>query len=207
MRKIIMFNRISMDGFFAGPNGESHEWFVQDQEVDKAAHEMMEPDTVLFGRVTYQLFENHWPKMAKDPNAPKEAKATADELNKMNKVVFSRTLKETSWENSRLIKGNLADEVRKLKQGKGADMVIFGSGTIVQQLTDEHLIDEYLFVLTPVILGEGKSFFEHVKKLDLELLETRDFASGNVMIHYEVKHKISGKQDEKEKTASMEAAH
>jgi dihydrofolate reductase len=207
MRKIIMFNRVSMDGFFAGPNGESHEWFVQDQEVDKAAHEMMEPDTVLFGRVTYELFENHWPKMAKDPKAPKEAKATADELNKMNKVVFSKTLNEVTWENSLLIKGKLAEEVRKLKQGRGADMVIFGSGTIVNQLTDEQLIDEYLFVLTPVILGEGKTFFEHVKKLDLELLETRGFASGNVMVHYKIKDKAASKRDDKEKTSSMQTAH
>jgi dihydrofolate reductase len=87
-----MFNRVSMDGFFAGPNGESHEWFLNDQEVDKAAHEMMQPDTVLFGRVTYQIFENHWPKTATDPKASKEARATAKELKEMNKLVFSKTL-------------------------------------------------------------------------------------------------------------------
>jgi dihydrofolate reductase len=97
MRKIVMFNRISMDGFFAGPNGESHEWFINDYNVDEAAHEMMEPDTVLFGRVTYQIFEDHWPKEETNPKAPKEAKATAKELKKMNKLVFSRTLKEVSW--------------------------------------------------------------------------------------------------------------
>lgn len=207
MRKVIMFNRISMDGFFAGPNGESHEWFIQDQQVDKAAHEMMEPDTVLFGRVTYQLFEGHWPKMAKDPNAPKEAKATADELNKMNKLVFSKTLKEVHWENTRLISGNLAEEVKKLKQSEGGDIVIFGSGTIVQQLTDERLIDEYLFVLTPVILGEGKSFFEDVEKLGLNLLETRNFKTGNVMLHYEAKHDTAYEQEEKSRESFMHSVH
>jgi dihydrofolate reductase len=205
MRKIIMFNRMSMDGFFAGPNGESHEWFVQDPEVDKAAHEMMEPDTVLFGRITYQLFESHWPKMAKDPKAPKEAKATADELKKMDKLVFSKTLKDVNWENSKLVEGNLVDEVKKLKSGDGPDIVIFGSGTIVQQLTREQLIDEYVFVMTPVILGEGKSFFEDVRKLDLELLETRGFKSGNVMLHYMAKTKAGRKHGEK--ISSMETAH
>src|SRR5947207_3543067 len=136
MRKIIVFNRVSMDGYFAGPNGELHEWFIQDPEVDKAAHEMMEADTVLFGRVTYHIFENFWTKQAIDPKASKEAKATAEELRKMKKIVFSRRLKEVAWENSKLINGNLIEEVKKLKQGNGPDMVIFGSGTIVHQLTD-----------------------------------------------------------------------
>lgn len=184
MRKVIVFNRVSLDGFFAGPNGESHEWFINDHEVDKAAHKMMQPDTILFGRITYQIFENYWPKVTTDPNAPKEARATAEELNDMTKLVFSKTLKEVTWQNSTLMKGNLADEVRELKQGNGPDMVIFGSGTIVQQLTDEGLIDEYLLVVTPVILGAGKSFFKAVKKRNLKLLETKDFKSGNVVLHY-----------------------
>ena len=185
MRKVIMFNRISIDGFFAGPNGESHEWFINDPKVDKAAHKMMQPDTVLFGRVTYQIFENHWPKVAKDKTAPKEARATGKELNKMTKLVFSKTLNEVNWENTELIQGDLIEEVRKLKQGDGPDMVIFGSGTIVQQLTDKGLIDEYIFVVTPVILGAGKSFFKDVKKLSIKLLGTKDFNSGNVILHYE----------------------
>jgi len=185
MRKVVMFNRISIDGFFAGPNGQSHEWFINDPKVDKAAHKMMQPDTVLFGRVTYQIFENHWPKVAKDKKAPKEARATGKELNKMKKLVFSKTLREVTWENSQLIQGELHEEVRKSKQGDGPDMVIFGSGTIIQQLTDEGLIDEYIFVVTPVILGAGKSFFRDVKKLNLKLLRTKDFDSGNIMLHYE----------------------
>jgi dihydrofolate reductase len=185
MRKVIMFNRISIDGFFAGPNGESHEWFINDPKVDKAAHKMMQPDTVLFGRVTYQIFENHWPKVVKDKKAPKEARATGKELNKIKKLVFSKTLREVTWENSQLIQDNLHEEVRKLKQEDGPDMVIFGSGTIVQQLTDKELIDEYIFVVTPVILGAGKSFFRDVKKLNLKLLKTKDFDSGNIMLHYE----------------------
>ena len=183
MRKVVMFNRVSLDGFFAGPNGEI-DWFVQDSEVDKATHEMMHPDTLLLGRVTYQMFESYWPHVATDPNAPKEARILADELNQMTKVVFSKTLKEVTWENSKLVKGDVTKEVSKLKQGEGLDIVIFGSGTIVQQLTDEGLVDEYLITVTPVILGAGKPLFKDVKKINLELLETRNFKSGNVLLHY-----------------------
>jgi dihydrofolate reductase len=189
MRKIIVFNRISIDGFFSGPHGETEEWFIADRKVEKAAHKIMNIDTVLMGRKTYQLFESVWPKIAEDPGAPAKDKTIAEELNKMTKIVFSKKLKKVSWQNSELMKGNLIAEVKKLKRKKGRDMVIFGSGSIVQQLTDKQLIDEYLLVLTPVILGAGRSMFSGVKRLDPELRETREFKSGNVMLHYRVKRK------------------
>ena len=185
-KKIVMLNRVSVDGFFAGPDGEI-DWFIHDPEVDKAVHEGGEADTVLFGRVTYQLFESYWPKVAVDRKAPKEARDTANELGQMTKVVFSKTLKGVTWENSRLVKGNVAEDVRKLKHGKGSGIMIFGSGTIVQQLTSEGLIDEYVFVVTPVILGAGKPLFAGAERLDLELSETRSFKSGNVVLHYKTK--------------------
>ena len=189
MRKVVMFNRISVDGFFAGPNGEI-DWFIADPELDKALHEMGQPgvappDTVLLGRVTYQLFESFWPKIAADPDVPIEARIMADELNRMTKVVFSKTLDDVSWENTRLVKGSVTEEVSRLKQEKGSDILIFGSGTIVQQLASEGLIDEYLLAATPVILGTGKPLFKNVKKLNFKLLETRNFKSGNVLLHYE----------------------
>jgi len=183
MRKVIVFNRISIDGFFAGPNG-AIDWFVQDPEVDQATHEMMHPDSLLFGRLTYQMFESYWPHVATDPNAPKEALVLANELNQMTKVVFSKTLKEVTWENSKLVKGNLPEEVGKLKQGANPEIAIFGSGTIVQQLAGEGLIDEYLILVTPVILGTGKLLFKDVKKSNLKLLGARGFNSGNVLLHY-----------------------
>jgi dihydrofolate reductase len=188
MRKVLMFNRVSLDGFFAGPNGEI-DWFVMDPEVDKAAHEMMQPDTILFGRVTYQLFESYWPHVATDPAAPKEARILANELHQMTKVVFSKTLKEVTWENSKLVTGDVTQEVRKLRQGNGPDIVIFGSGTLVQQLAGEGLIDEYLILVTPVILGTGKFLLKDVQKFTLELLEARDFHSGNVLLHYRIDKK------------------
>jgi dihydrofolate reductase len=183
MRKIVMLNRISLDGYFAGPNGEI-DWFIHDPAVDQAAHEMMRPDTLLLGRLTYQMFESYWPPVAQDPNAPPEARVLADELNQMTKVVFSKTLQEVTWQNTHLVDGDLTAAVAQLKQGQGADITIFGSGTVVQQLAKEGLINEYLFILTPVVLGTGKPLFEAVDRFNLDLLETRHFKSGNVLLHY-----------------------
>jgi dihydrofolate reductase len=183
MRSVVMFNRISLDGFFAGPNGEI-DWFIHDSELDKALHGIGKSDILLFGRVTYQLFESVWPKLAADPNAPKEAKATALELEKMTKVVFSKTISKVPWKNSQLAKGDLVSEVKKLKQGTGPSILIFGGGTLVQQLTSAGLIDDYFFGVTPVIIGAGKRLFDGVKTLNLKLVESSSFKSGNVLLHY-----------------------
>lgn len=187
MRKVIVFNSISIDGYYAGDNNET-DWFVHDPEVNKAAHEMMNPDSILFGRATYQMFESYWPHVAKNPQAPQEMKTMANELNEMTKVVFSKTLKEVTWVNSKLFNSNLEEEVKKLKEARGRDITIFGSGTIIQQFANEGLIDEYLLAVTPVIIGKGKSFFKNVKENKLELIETRSFKSGMVLLHYRTNH-------------------
>ncbi len=189
MRKVIMLNRISIDGFYSGPNGEI-DWFIHEAEVDKAAHEVMTADTLLMGRLTYQMFEGYWPQVLKDPNASLEALTTANELKEMTKVVFSTTLNEVTWENSELFNTDVATEIGKLKQGNGADITIFGSGSIVQQLEDNGLIDEYLLVITPVILGTGKPLFKDVPNTSLDLLAVRNFNSGNILLHYRRKDEI-----------------
>jgi dihydrofolate reductase len=183
MRKVIMLNRISLDGFFAGPNGEI-DWFIQDPAVDQAAHEKMSPDTLLLGRVTYQMFESYWPKVLDDKNADQGLRQLATELNDMTKVVFSHSLKDVTWANSRLVNGDIRKAVRELKEGNGADITIFGSGTVVQQLAEAAIIDEYLFILSPVVTGTGKPLFEDVRKFNLKHLETRNFDSGNILLHY-----------------------
>ncbi|RPJ25819.1 MAG: dihydrofolate reductase [Chloroflexi bacterium] len=191
MRRIVMINWVSVDGFFAGPNGEI-DWMIRDPEVDQVLHEPRAgetesagSDTMLLGNVTYTLFENSWPNIAKDPNAPEELHKLADEVIGMTKLVFSRTRQEAPWENSKLFHGNLVEEVEKLKQVEGSPIIIFGSGTIVHQLTNAGLIDEYLIAVTPVILGKGKPLFSDASKLNLRLLEARSFQSGNVLLHYE----------------------
>lgn len=183
MRKVVVLNRISVDGFFAGPNGEI-DWFVPDPEVDKAVHAGMSPDTLLLGRLTFQLFAGYWPHVSSDPNASDGARGMANELDQMHKVVFSRTLEKVDWVNSRLVKSDPSREVMELKQGNGADITIFGSGSIIQQLARDGLIDECLLVVTPVILGTGNRLFGSLDRTSLNLLEARSFPSRNVLLHY-----------------------
>lgn len=193
MRKIVMLNRVSMDGFFASRNQKTWgmDWFVQDPEVDKAAHALVAgdspPDTLILGGITYRGLERSWTPWLKDPKAPKQMKAVAEELTGMNKVVFSKSLKkgEITWENTQLHATNLIKVVKNLKQGKGAGIMIMGSGTIIQQLANAGLIDEYVFIVTPVVAGEGKPLFKDVKQFGLKLLSTKSFKSGNDLLHYE----------------------
>jgi dihydrofolate reductase len=189
MRKIVMLNRVSIDGYFASLNDATFgmDWFVHDPEVDKAVHTGRHMDTLILGEITYLGFEHSWVPILKDSNAPKEMRAVAEELTKMTKIVFSKKLKEAAWENTKLFDGNLAEVVRKLKDEEGSDILIMGSGTIVQQLANEGLIDEYLLIITPVVAGEGKPLFKDVKPFGLTLLETKAFESGNLLLHYGLK--------------------
>jgi len=188
MRKVIVLNRITLDGMFDGPNGEQ-DWFIPGDAENKASHEMVPPtDTLLFGRVTYENMIKFWPTVTDDSDFPDAVKAQAKEINEMPKLVFSRTLKKLNWENAKLATGDLIPEVKKLKQEKGSGILIFGSGTIVQQLTEAGLIDEFVFILTPTVLAKGKPQFKQDKKVDLELVESRSYKTGNVMLHYTVKH-------------------
>jgi len=187
-----MFNWISIDGFFAGPNGEI-DWILRDPEVDKALRESgtdsagspsIGSDTMLLGNVTYTMFENSWPTIARNPDAPEEMQKMAAEVSQMTKVVFSQSRTEVTWENSKLFRGNLVEEVQKLKQGAGSSILVFGSGTIVQQLTDAGLINEYFIAVTPVLIGKGKTLFRDVEKRNLRLVESKHFDSGNVLLRY-----------------------
>ena len=130
------------------------------------------------------MFENSWPQIAKDPNAPEELHKLADEVIGMTKIVFSKTRSGVTWENSRLLRGDLIEQVKRLKQQGGLPIIVFGSGTIVQQPSNASLINDYFLTVTPVVLGEGKPLFQDVKKLNLRLLEGRHFKSGNVLLRY-----------------------
>ncbi len=187
MRNISVLNRITLDGFFDGPNGEN-DWFIPGDEENKVAHETVpDTDSLLLGRVTYQHLERFWPTVSDDSNFPEPVKVQAKEINEMPKLVFSRTLKTLAWENSKLVIGDLISEVEKIKAGSGSGLLILGSGTLVQQLTESGLIDDYVFILTPTVLGKGKPQFLQDKKADLELVKSQAFPSGNVILHYKKK--------------------
>ena len=136
---------------------------------------------LMFGRITYELMAGYWPT----PLALKNDPNVAEEMNNLQKVVFSRTLEKASWKNTKLVKGDLVAEVRKMKAESGEGMAILGSGSIVSQLAQEGLIDEYQIALNQIVLGRGRAMFDGIKeKLTLKLTKTRAFDNGTVMLWY-----------------------
>jgi dihydrofolate reductase len=183
MRKLIVFNMVSVDGFFVDSKGDMMWAHKNDAEWNAFTSGNASGSGVLvFGRITYQLMASYWPTPMALQNSPVVARG----MNEMPKIVFSRTLDKVSWSNTKLIKGDLAAEVRKLKQESGPDMVILGSGSIVSQLTQENLIDEYQLALSPIVLGKGRTLFEGVKeKLNLKRTNSRTFGNGTVFVCYQ----------------------
>jgi dihydrofolate reductase len=183
MSRLVVFNSISLDGYFTDAKGDMSWAHKRDPEWQAfSAENTRGGGILLFGRVTYDLMRAYWPT----PQASKDNPDVAKGMNSLPKVVFSRTLEKASWENTRVVKGDIAAEVRKMKEASGPDLVLMGSGTIVSQLTAARLIDEYQLVLTPIVLGRGRTMFDGVEeKLSLALEKTRPFENGNVVLWYQ----------------------
>jgi len=183
MRKLIVFNHVSLDGYFTDVNGDMSWAHKNDTEWNRFVEENASSGgELLFGRITYELMVSYWPT----PHAIKNDPTIAERMNNLPKVVFSRTLDKASWNNTKLVKGDIAAEIRKMKNEPGKDMVIFGSGNVVSQLAQEGLIDEYQIVVNPIVLGKGRTMFDGIKeKLTLKLTKTRIFGNGNVLLCYE----------------------
>jgi dihydrofolate reductase len=183
MRKLVVFNMVSLDGFFVDRKGDMSWAHKNDAEWNVFVNENASGNGVLvFGRITYELMASYWPTPMALENSPVVAKG----MNDMPKIVFSRTLDNASWSNTKLVKGDLAAEMRKLKKEPGPDMVILGSGSIVAQLAQQNLIDEYQIALSPIVLGDGRTMFEGVKeKLNLKLTKSRTFGNGTVFACYQ----------------------
>jgi len=181
MRKVFMFNLITLDGFFEGPNRDISWHNVDDEFNEFAIHQLGELDTLLFGRVTYQLMASYWPT----PVAIESDPIVAAKMNEIPKVVFSRTLDSVDWSHSRLAK-NAEAEISNLKQQPGKDMAIFGSANLAASLIPAGLIDEFRIILNPVVLGKGTPLFQGVNdKLNLKLLRTKTFHNGNILLYYQ----------------------
>jgi dihydrofolate reductase len=195
MRRIMAFNRVTADGYFTSSDGKL-DWVVPEPQLDKEAGEGMSGQgAILFGRRTYEMFQAFWPHALEDPGtAPDphmpgrrspEIRAMAVWINEAAKIVFSRTLEDVTWKNTRLLHAFDPREVEAMKKQPGPDMLIFGSGSIASQLTEHGLIDEYRFVVGPVLLGSGRPLISGVPKSSrLDLLEAKTYPSGNVMLRY-----------------------
>ncbi|HEV8118845.1 MAG TPA: dihydrofolate reductase family protein [Thermoanaerobaculia bacterium] len=185
MGKVSVFLHLTLDGFYAGPNGEI-DWFKsigQDPEYDAYTHGESEAgNTLIFGRTTYEMMKSWWPTPAAIAADPKMAAV----VNESPKIVFSRKLKAVeeapNWKNITLRHEIDPGHVRTLK-AKG-DLTILGSGSIVQQFANLRLIEEYALIVVPLVLGRGKSLFEGIEKSDVQLLESRSFRNGLVLLRY-----------------------
>ena len=181
---------LSLDGRVSGPGGEyDMGWIVPHATTSKSRDHMVSvtgtATTALLGRKNYEGFAGFWPAVADDENADPRDREFSRWLNAVEKVVFSTTLDAADWRNTRLVKGDLEGEIRRMKAGSGEDLAILGSGSLVAQLTQARLIDEYQIVVDPVVLGQGRSLFAGVEdRVPLKLLSTRAFANGNVLLCY-----------------------
>jgi dihydrofolate reductase len=181
MRKVLFQMMVTLDGFFEGPHHEI-DWHVVDDEFNQYAWEMCSrADTLVFGRVTYQLMADFWPSA----QALRDDPVTADWMNRLDKVVFSHTLNKVSWQNTRLVKTDPVDEVARLKSLPGKNIAILGSSDLSLPLLKAGLIDEYRIMINPVVLGSGKRLFSGLEqRLNLKLTGTKVFHSGLVGLFY-----------------------
>jgi dihydrofolate reductase len=188
MRKIVLTEWVTLDGYTAGPNNDMN--FVGESfndEMGKYEDDIVgTADTLVLGRVTYESFAGSWPYVPDKPDADEGEKAYARKLNAMKKIVFSKTLEKAEWSGSTLVRDINPAEITKWKQEDGKDMLIYGSASIVQQLTSLGFIDEYQILVHPVIQGGGKALFEGVNdKHRLKLVSAKPFSSGVVLLTYQ----------------------
>lgn len=181
MGKLIAYNFTTLNGFYKGPENDIS-WHRHGAEEEAFSVDNLEPRaTLLFGRVTYEMMASWWPT----PMAMESMPDVARGMNESEKIVFSTTLQTADWENTTVIHGDLVEEVRKLKAILGKAMTILGSGSIIAQLADAGLIDEYQFMIDPVAIGDGTPSFKGLaRKLDLTLTDVRKFDSGVVLLSY-----------------------
>ena len=185
MRKLVAFTNVSVDGYFAGPDGEI-DWFKSNDEEDRQfmIGQANPSATLLFGRTTYGMMAGYWPT----PEAVRDNPVVAGAMNSAPKIVFSKTMKPVEdgpvWKNVRVFRGIVPEEITALKKQAGGDIAILGSGNLVQQFANLGLIDEYGLMVNPVILGAGKRLFNDVRRMNLHLLAIRTFRNGKVFLRY-----------------------
>ncbi len=189
MRKLIVSMNVTLDGFMSGPDC-GLDWHFKSWTSEMGAslcRQLAEADTILLGRVTYTAMANYWNAKALQVSCSREDVLFTEMMNCYSKVVVSQTLKTATWNNTALINGNLAEEIRYLKQQNGKDIILYGSGKLFSALVDLKLVDEYRLWVHPVAIGKGKPLFSNLRIQSLELLKAETFGSGVVILHYQCK--------------------
>ena len=181
MRRLVMWNVITLDGYFEGPESWSLDWHeeVWGDELEQFSLEQLRgADMLLFGRVTYEGMAAYWPTAESEPEI-------ARMMNELPKMVFSRTLDQAAWGPSTLVREVEPAALQRLKEEGEGELLVFGSGSLSAALSQADLFDEYRLLLAPVVLGSGTTLFGHrLPRRRLELLETRPLVSGAVLLRY-----------------------
>ena len=178
-----MFNLITLDGYFEGENKWDIAWHQVDGEFNTFSIEQLtEAGGLIFGRVTYLGMASFWPTAT----AIKDDPIVASLMNSISKYVFTNTLDKADWNNTQIIKGEAALELKKLKQVSGKDLFIFGSADLASTFIRNDLIDEYRLIVNPIVLGTGNPLFKPTgQMLKLKLFDTKTFQNGNVLLYYQ----------------------
>ncbi|PKN99351.1 MAG: dihydrofolate reductase [Chloroflexi bacterium HGW-Chloroflexi-4] len=184
MSKLIAAINMTLDGFC------DHTAAIADDQLHQHYNDILRTGgTLLYGRTTYQLMESYWPNLVKHPSGNQSEDEFAVLIDNISKIVFSRTLKKVEWKNSTLATKSLKEEVLELKQQNGK-AIYAGSPSLIAQLTQLELIDEYQLCVHPVILGEGLRLFKNINDIKtLKLIKTKTFDSGSLVLYYELLQK------------------
>ena len=183
MRKLIAAINMTLDGFC------NHTAMIADEEIHQHYNELLSnADTLIYGRITYQLMESYWPSVVKNPTGNKPMDEFSVLIDNISKIVFSRTLKNVDWKYTKLKKEIIKEEIVELKQSRngGSKNILVGSPSLIVALAQLNLIDEYQLGVQPTILGSGLPLFKNIKdRINLKLLKTKTFGCGAVTLYYE----------------------
>ena len=185
MRKLILLAHVSLDGFVADINGKLDKFLIGDDNLEFVCKLTDNADAALFGRMSFELLNNYWPNIKNDPNSTKSEIQYSNWYNNAMKIIFSKTLKTDSLTAATIISDNISDEIIKIKQQIGRDILIFGSPTISRLLMQLDLIDSYWIFVNPIIFGEGIPLFcSTTKTIKLKLIATKQLTNGEIAINY-----------------------
>jgi dihydrofolate reductase len=192
MKKVVVSMNVTLDGFMSGPNHDLN-WHFDNWSTDMGERlgiELNRADTMLLGRITYQAMASYWPMKSMDLLCARDEIALAEMMNSIRKVVYSKTLAKTAWNNSTLISGDIRTAIRQLKKGNGVSnkhIIVYGSSQLVATLIQLNLVDEYQLWIHPVILGKGNHLFSRIQQTtNLRLMGTTTFQSGVVLMNYQL---------------------